>query len=172
VTLAIKVALVAGAVAVAGIARRRSRRTPGWQRARGLLRVELGLIGAALLVTGVLVTLPPPVDVEVDLFTTAAPLGDGLILEVGVDGSRPGRTELHLYIIEDGALSGRPLDVRAIMTSIPEGIGPFRVAPLLVEPGHWFAALEPLPAGVWSLDVTVGLDRFTERTTTFRVPLP
>jgi copper transport protein len=172
VTLAIKVALVAGAVAVAGIARRRARRTPGWQRARGLLRVELGLIGAALLVTGVLVTLPPPVDVEVDLFTTSAPLGDGLVLEVGVDGSRPGRTELHLYVVEDGALSGRPLDVRATMTSIPEGIGPFRVAPLLVEPGHWFAALEPLPAGDWSLDVTVGLDRFTERTTTFRVPLP
>ena len=61
--------------------------------------------------------------------------------------------------------------MHAVLTSVPDGIGPFRITPLLVEPGHWFAALEPLPAGDWSLEVTVGLDRFTERTSTFTVPL-
>jgi len=172
VALVVKVALVGAAVTVATVARRRTRRTPGWHSARGLLRIELGLIGAVLLVTGTLVTLPPPVNAEVDLFTSSAPLGEDLVLEVGVDGSRPGRTELHVYIVEGAALSGRPLDVRASMTSVPDGIGPFRVEPLLVEPGHWFAALEPLPGGDWLLEITVGIDRFTERTTTFVVPLP
>jgi copper transport protein len=170
-TLIAKVALVAAAVTAAWLARRRAGRVGGWQGARRLLRVELALLGSAVLVTGVLVTLPPPVEAEAALFTSSAPLGDGLLLDVGVDGSRPGRTELHVYVIEDGALTSRGLDVRATMTSVPDGIGPFRVAPLLVEPGHWFAALEPLPAGEWSLEVTVGLDRFTERTTTFTVPL-
>lgn len=170
-TLSAKVALVVAAVGAAQLARRRARRTGGWQRARGLLRVELALLAAVVLATGALITLPPPVDAQVDLFTSSAPLDDGLVLDVGVDGSRPGRTELHLYVIEDGALTGRSLDVRAVLTSVPDGIGPFRVSPLLVEPGHWFAALEPLPAGDWSLEVTVGLDRFTARTTTFTVPL-
>ncbi len=170
-TLIAKVALVAAAVTAAWLARRRAGRVGGWQGARRLLRVELALLGSAVLVTGVLVTLPPPVEAEAALFTSSAPLGDGLLLDVGVDGSRPGRTELHVYVIENGALTSRGLDVRATMTSVPDGIGPFRVAPLLVEPGHWFAALEPLPAGEWSLEVTVGLDRFTERTTTFAVPL-
>jgi len=170
-TLLMKVMLVGAAVTVAAVARRGARRTPGWHGARALLRIELGLIGAVLVVTGTLVTLPPPVDAGIDLFTSSAPLDAGLTLEVGVDGSRPGRTELHVYVIEDGALARRPLDVRATLTSIPDGIGPFRVEPLLVEPGHWFAALEPLPAGDWLLEVTVGVDRFTERTTTFVVPL-
>ena len=170
-TLLAKVAIVAAAVAAASLARRRAGRAGGWRGARRLLRVELALLGTAVLVTGALVTLPPPVDATATLFTSSAPLGEGLLLDVGVDGSRPGRTELHVYVVEDGALTARDLDVRATLTSVPDGIGPFRVAPLLVEPGHWFAALEPLPPGEWSLEITVGLDRFTERTTTFTVPL-
>lgn len=170
-TLLAKVAIVAAAVATASLARRRAGSPGGWQGARRLLRVELALIGTAVLVTGALVTLPPPVDATATMFTSSAPLGEGLLLDVGVDGSRPGRTELHVYVVEDGALTARTLDVRATLTSVPDGIGPFRVAPLLVEPGHWFAALEPLPPGEWSLEITVGLDRFTERTTRFTVPL-
>jgi hypothetical protein len=171
-TLLGKVAVVTVAVTVAALARRRATRSGGWHSARRLLRVELGLLGAAVLVTGALITLPPPVDVEAVMFSSSAPLGEGLSLDVGVDSSRPGRTELHVFVVEDGALTDRELDVRTTLTSIPDGIGPFRVTPSLVEPGHWFAALEPLPSGEWSLEVTVGLDRFTERTTTFRVPLP
>ncbi len=171
-TLLGKIAVVTVAVTVAALARRRATRTGGWHSARRLLRVELGLLGAAVLVTGALITLPPPVDVEAVMFSSSAPLGEGLSLDVGVDSSRPGRTELHVFVVEDGALTDRELDVRTTLTSIPDGIGPFRVTPSLVEPGHWFAALEPLPSGEWSLEVTVGLDRFTERTTTFRVPLP
>jgi len=170
-TLLMKVAVVAAAVITASLARRRASRAGGWQAARRLLQVELALLGVAALVTGVLVTLPPPVDARADLFTSSAPLGDGLLLDVGLDGSRPGRTELHVYVLEDGALTARDLDVQATLTSVPDGIGPFRVAPLRVEPGHWFAALEPLPPGEWSLEITVGVDRFTERTTTFTVPL-
>jgi len=170
-TLIAKSALVAAAVGAAGLARRRARRAGGWRGARRALRAEAGLLGAAIIVTGALITLPPPVDADVALFTSSAPVGDGLVLDVGVDSGRPGRTELHLYVIEDGALTRRDLDVRAVLTSVPDGIGPFRVSPLLVEAGHWFAALEPLPPGDWRLEVTVGLDRFTERTTTFTVPL-
>ena len=170
-TLVAKVVLVAAAVAAAGAARRRARRAGGWRGARRALRAEVALLGSAVIVTGALVTLPPPVDADVTLFTTSAPVGDGLVLDVGVDSGRPGRTELHLYVIEGAALTGRDLDVRATLTSVEGGIGPFRIAPLLVEPGHWFAALEPLPAGDWTLEVTVGIDRFEERTTTLTVPL-
>jgi len=173
--LVAKVVLVAGAVAAAGAARRRARRAGGWQGARRALHAEVALLGAAVIVTGALVTLPPPVDADATLFTTSAPIGDGLVLDVGVDSGRPGRTELHLYVIEHvaegAALTGRDLDVRATLTSVEGGIGPFRITPLLVEPGHWFAALEPLPSGDWTLEVTVGIDRFTERTTTLTVPL-
>lgn len=171
-TLVAKVALVAAAVAVAAIARRRAHRTSdaGWGAARRLLRVELALLGAAVVMTGALVTLPPPVDASSDLFTAGAPLDGDLLLDVGVDTGRPGRTELHVYVIEGAALTERTLDVRATFTSV-DGLGPFRIAPLLVEPGHWFAAIEPLPPGDWLLEVTVGLDRFTERTATFTVPL-
>jgi len=170
-TLAAKVGLVVAAVAVAGVARRRARRAGGWQGARRLLRTELALLGSAVALTGALVTFPPPADADATLFTTSAPLGDDLLLDVGVDSGRPGRTELHLYVIEGGALTGRDLDVRATLTSVADGLGPFRIAPLVVEPGHWFAALEPIPPGDWTLEVTVGLDRFTERTTTFAVPV-
>jgi len=170
-TLVAKVALVAAAVAVAGVARRRARRAGGWAGVKRLLRTEVTLLGAVVLVTGALITLPPPVGSDTALFTSSAPIGDGLVLDVGVDSGRPGRTELHLYVVEDSALTGRDLDVRATLTSVEGGIGPFRVTPLLVESGHWFAALEPLPPGDWALEVTVGLDRFTERTTTFTVPL-
>lgn len=170
-TLVAKVVLVAGAVTAAGAARRQARRAGGWQGARRALHAEIALLGAAVIVTGALVTLPPPVDADVTLFTTSAPVGDGLMLDVGVDSGRPGRTELHLYVVEGAALTGRDLDVRAMLTSVDGGIGPFRITPLLVEPGHWFAALEPLPAGDWTLEVTVGIDRFTERTTTMTVPL-
>jgi copper transport protein len=106
------------------------------------------------------------------MFTTSAPLGDGLALDVGVDALQPDRLELHLYVLEGGALTERSLDVVARLTSFPDGIGPFVVEPALVEPGHWFAVLAPLPAGDWSLEVTVGLDRFTARTTTLTVPIP
>ena len=170
-TLSAKVALVVAAIGAAQSARRSARRAGGWQAARRALRVEVALLSTVVIVTGALITLPPPVDAQVDLFTSSARLDDGLVLDVGLDGSRPGRTELHLFVIEDGALTGRTLDVHAVLTSVPDGIGPFRITPLLVEPGHWFAALEPLPAGDWSLEVTVGLDRFTERTSTFTVPL-
>jgi hypothetical protein len=170
-TLAAKVALVVAAVTAAGAARRRARRAGGWAGARSLLRIEVALLVATVAITGALVTLPPPVDADATLFTTSAPIDDGLLLDIGVDSGRPGRTELHLYVVEDGALTGRDLDVRATLTSVADGLGPFRVAPLLVEPGHWFAALEPLPPGDWTLEVTVGLDRFTERTTTLIVPL-
>jgi len=171
VTLTGKVMIVGAAVGAAGAARRRARRGGGWQGARRLLRTEVVLLVATVAITGALVTLPPPVDADATLFTTSAPLGDDLLLDVGVDSGRPGRTELHLYVVEDGALTGRDLDVRATLTSVADDLGPFRIAPLLVEPGHWFAALEPLPAGDWTLEVTVGIDRFTERTTTFTVPL-
>jgi len=170
-TLIAKTVLVAAAVVAAGVARRRARRTGGWLGARRMLHTEVAMLGAAVMVTGALVTLPPPVDTDVDLFTTSAPIGDGITLDVGVDSSRPGRTELHLYVIEEGALTGQDLDVRATLTSSEGDIGPFRITPLLVEPGHWFAALEPLPPGDWTLEVTVGFDRFTERTTTLTVPL-
>jgi copper transport protein len=170
-TLTMKTALVMSAVIAAGVGRRRAHREGGWPGARRALRTELALLAAAVAVTGALVTLPPPVDADAALFTTSAPIGDDLVLDVGVDSGRPGRTELHLYIVESGALTGRDLDVRATLTSVTDDLGPFRIAPLLVEPGHWFAALEPLPPGDWTLEVTVGLDRFTERTTTFTVPL-
>lgn len=174
-TLVAKVALVAAAVGIAGLARRRAGRDGNdWSGARRMLRVELGLLGSAVLLTGALITLPPSGTAGATgagMFTSSAPLGDGLALDVGVDSSRPGRTELHLYVIEDGALTTRPLDIRAALTSVSDAIGPFLVVPARVEPGHWFAALEPLPPGDWELEITVGLDPFTQRTTTFVVPL-
>jgi len=176
--LVAKVGLVALAVIAASLARRRAHRSSdGWARARGLLRTEVALISGAVILTGTLVTLPPPASgAGTTMFTTSAPLADALVLDVGVDTSRPGRTEIHLYIIETtdrgAALSSRSLDVRVSLTSVPDGIGPLTVAPALVEPGHWFAALEPLPPGTWELEVVVGLDRFTERSVRVLVPLP
>jgi len=177
-----KVALIALAVIAASIARRRAhRRADGWSAVLGLLRTEVALIAGAVLLTGTLVTLPPPaVSASPPLFTTSAPLSDSLLLDLGVDTSRPGRTELHLYIVEsdpasDGgrvALTTRALDVRVALTSVPDGIGPILVGPALLEPGHWFAALEPLPPGMWELEVIVGLDRFTERSVRVLVPIP
>jgi len=172
-TLSLKVALVVLAVGVAFVARRRAHRsTQGWSRARRLLLVELMLLGAAVLATGALVTFAPPAGQAAVMFTTSAPLGDGLVLDVGVDALRPGRTELHLFVLEDGVLSTRPLDVVARLTSVRDGTGPLRVEPALIEPGHWFAALAPLPSGDWSLEVTVGLDPITAHTTTLIVPIP
>jgi copper transport protein len=170
-TLLGKVVLVAAAVAAATAARRRARHVGGWVGARRSLHLELALIGAAVLATGVMVTQPPPVDASTAIITRSAPLDEVLRLDVGVDTSRPGRTELHLYVVEDGALTGRTLDVRVVLTSSGADPGRFRVMPLLVEPGHWFAALEPLPPGDWSLEVTVGTGPFTERRVAFTVPL-
>jgi copper transport protein len=171
VALATKVTLVAAAVVVAAVVRRRAARSQGRRQASRLLAVELALLGGVIAVTGTLVTLPPPATAVPTIATSAVALDEALLLEVGVDGSRPGRTELHLYIVEDGALTDRPLDVRVSLTSVRDDLGPFIVTPLQVEPGHWFAALEPLPTGDWTVEVTVGLDRFEERRVTLVVPL-
>jgi copper transport protein len=144
-----------------------------WRQLRSTLAIEVGLLAVVLLITGALVT-QQPASVAAGLsgsFQTTVALDESLDLDVVVDPNRAGLNTLHLYVLD---ATGRPAteadDLRLELTYVPEGIGPIVVEPFFAGPGHWTATIEDLAfPGDWDVRVVVGVDRFTEASTTIRV---
>lgn len=181
-TLAVKVAIVGLAVLVALTARiragarfgaRHAAASTDWSLARSSLRIELGLLAAAAAATGLLVTLPPPSNAPPPGSAVSAPLGDGLLLELAIDTTRPGRTDVHALVIEAGAITERPLVLW--MRLEPLGAGqqqrPVETEPAPVGTGHWFAVLPALAPGLWQVTVAFQSEVEPDRTATVRLHL-
>ncbi len=143
---------------------RRSR--AAWRQLRTTLTIEVGLLVAVLAVTGALVTIQPAAQAAgvTGAAQVVVPLSEGLDVEVIVDPNEVGRNALHIYVLD---ATGRPAgdvdDLALELTYVPEDIGPFRVEPFFVGPGHWTANVGTLRfPGEWRIDVIAGVDRFTE----------
>jgi copper transport protein len=151
------------------------RAAAAWAQLQRTLRVEVVLLVAVLLVTGVLATTQPAAEAAGfgGLFETTTALGDDLELELVVDPNTVGRNTVHLYVLD---VTGRPSDevddLRLELTYAPAGVGPIRITPFFAGPGHWIATTDDLTfAGEWEVRVIAGVDRFAEVTTTVIVPV-
>lgn len=140
-----------------------------WARLRSTVRAEVGLVAAAVLVTGFLATTQPASEAAAPTgpVVLEAPLADDLDVQLTIDPPRAGRVTLHVYVLEPGGISDRVEDLRLEFTSVPEGVGPFVVEPLPAGPGHWTASIEDLrfPGG-WEARIVGGIGRFDEVETT------
>jgi copper transport protein len=147
-----------------------------WRRLGGTLGAEALLLVAALLVTGFLVVQRPAAEAAgvTGLYDTTVAVTDDLDLDVVVDPNEAGRTNaIHLYALDaTGRPSGEVEDLELSLTYDEQGIGPFVVEPFPAGPGHWVANVDELTfAGDWTVEVTLGIDRFTEERVEITVPV-
>ena len=142
--------------------------TAGWTTLGRVVRAEAVVLIAVLAITGVLANVTPAKAALVGgPVTVSAPLGGGTV-DVTVDPARPGRNDVHIYLLDD---QGRPDDrfeVPTLRLELPDqSVGPFDVVPVRVGPGHVQLVGADLPlAGRWELEITVKPDRFTEQVAT------
>lgn len=154
---------------------RTERASRAWIRLRRTLRLEAGILVLVLGLTGVMVATQPASEAAGlgGFYEVTAALDDGLELDLVVDPNEAGRNTIHLYVL-DG--NGRPAadveDLALELTYAPQDIGPIPIEPFFAGTGHWIATVDDLAfAGDWDIRVVVGVDRFTETSTTVTVPV-
>jgi copper transport protein len=159
----------------ARIIRRTERASAAWTRLRRTLHVEVGVLVLVLGLTGVLVGTQPASEAAglTGYYEVTSSLDEGLELDLVVDPNQAGRNTIHLYVLDE---NGRPAtgaqDLMLELTYAPQGIGPIPIEPFFAGTGHWIATVDDLAfAGDWDVRVVVGIDRFTETTTTVTVPV-
>jgi copper transport protein len=138
-----------------------------------VVRLEVIGLVVVLVITSQLANTTPARTAEAPgLQSVSAPLGSGT-LEVVVDPARPGRNDVHAYLLD---ARGRPddrFDTASMELAVPaEDVGPLVREPVRAGPGHFVLVGTDLDlAGDWTLTVTVKPDRFTEQRATvgFRV---
>lgn len=144
-----------------------------WRALQRVVRLEVVGLVVVLVLTGQLANTTPARTAEAPgLQSVSAPLGSGT-MEVVVDPARPGRNDVHAYLLD---AQGRPddrFDTAAIELAVPaEDVGPLVREPVRAGPGHFVLVGTDLDlAGDWTLTLTVKPDRFTEQRSTvgFRV---
>jgi copper transport protein len=147
-----------------------------WRRLGTTVGVESLLLVGVLLVTGFLVVTRPAVEAAgvTGPYATTVAVTEELDLDVVVDPNEAGLTNaIHLYALDaTGRPSGEVEDLELRLTYEVEGIGPFVVEPFPAGPGHWVANVEELTfPGAWTVEVTLGIDRFTEERVELTVPV-
>ena len=141
-----------------------------WRRLAWVMRAEVIGLVAVLCVTAVLTnSVPARTAVGSGIQSVSAPFGKGT-MQVVVDPARPGRNDIHAYLLDE---NGRPDDrfqQATIALELPaEDIGPLDKVPVRAGPGHFQLVGTPLElAGEWTLTLTVKPDRFTEQSSTVR----
>lgn len=144
-----------------------------WRALIGLVRTEVALIVVVLCLTGVLTNVTPAKAAAVGgPVTVSAPLGSGTV-DVTIDPSRPGRNDIHAYIL---TASGRPANrykTATMSLTLPaQDVGPLDRTPVRAGPGHFqLVATDLALAGDWDLTITVKPDRFTEQSATVTLPV-
>jgi copper transport protein len=139
-----------------------------------LTRIEAGLLGVVVLISGFLVALPPPVqDLGDEMVVASVEVTTDVELEIVIDPSAVGLNTIHFSAFD---VLGMPTDVVddvvIELTFVDQGIGPLRIEPFFAGTGHWIATTDVLAfPGTWQAEIIVGLDRFTEirETITFDV---
>jgi copper transport protein len=161
-TLIAKVAVVFAVLGVATYNRRRlvpavvAAETGAWGRLVRTVRIEATGLLAVLVLTAVLVNLPPAAEAAglSGPFATTVEFGDGQ-LNLVVDPNRAGLNQVHAYFLDQ---SGLPADLGGDITfelSLHEvGIGPLVRIPNVAGPGHWILTGNELSIpGEWHIAV-------------------
>lgn len=180
-----KLGLVAATLLLAGVARFRLLRAPGYRVAalRRVVTFEAVLAVAVLTVTSVLVTTQPartahaaqvaarqaapptqarPVALSAQPLSGSAPYDAGAgpgsrgTVEVSVLSPRPGPTEVHLTVLD---ADGRPRAVRALVAALKPPTGaPIPLALRQLTPGHYVSSGARFSApGSWRVGVALRL---------------
>lgn len=141
-----------------------------WSRLRRTVGAEVVLVAVVAMLTGFLVTTQPAAEAAgaTGPLVVEQPLGDDLTVQLTVDPPRAGDvTQLHVYVLEDGAISDAVEDLRLELTYVDQDIGPFVIEPFVAGPGHWTAAVDDVRfVGTWEARIVGGLSRFEEAETT------
>ncbi len=145
------------------------RASAAWSRLGTTIRLEAAILVAVVAITGALVSQQPASQAAgfgQPAFTQLA-LDDELTVDLVIEPNRVGLNTIHVYVLDP---TGRPSDTAddlvIELTYLPDDIGPFRIEPFFAGTGHWIATVDDLAfAGPWRVELTVGLDRFTEVST-------
>jgi copper transport protein len=148
--------------------------TPGATGAalRRSLRVEMGLMVAALGVTAALVSYAPATAAS-GPFSASETIGPAR-LELTADPARVGPNQIHLYLF--GRATGRQYDrieeLRVTAALPSRGIGPLPLRAAKAGPGHYVIRRAQLaPAGDWRLEVSARVSAFDAYTARVEVPI-
>ena len=146
---------------------------PAWSTLVRLIRFEIVIIAAILMLTAVLANVTPAkAAVDKGPVSVSAPLGEGTV-DVTIDPAKVGRNNIHLYIKDAKGRADGAYKEAALALELPsKGLGPFERTPVRAGKGHFQLVATELPlAGTWSLTITVKPDRFTEQTATVTFPV-
>jgi copper transport protein len=132
---------------------------------------ELAVMVAVLGVTAVLVAEPPAKAEAAGSITREGELGP-LLYTLTVEPARPGRNEVHAYVLER---SGQPaqVDEIAVSATLAEpDVGPLSLEATPAGPGHVVVpAAELALPGTWTLQLDVRRGEFDEWTATTDIPI-
>lgn len=171
--IAVKIALLAGLIALGALNRQRvrpalrrltaTREAPGRPGVvlRRALRGEVALLAAVLGVTAALASYAPAAT-GADLLATTTQLGPARV-DLTVEPLSPGPLEVHLYLFD--RTGGAPFEafdgLEATMRLPEQGVGPLDVALERAGPGHLVAPAAPVsPSGDWELALQMRESRF------------
>jgi copper transport protein len=180
----VKVALLAGLIALGAWNRQRARprlaaladrdQPPGSTglALRRSLRTEGTLMVIVLGATAALVSYSPATGAS-GPFSTSEPIGPAR-LELTVDPARAGRNEVHLYLFDRA--SGRQYDrikQLTVTARLPDkSIGPLPLDARKAGPGHYvIRAADIAPPGDWRLDIAARVSAFDAYTARLEVPI-
>ncbi|MEC3955534.1 copper resistance protein CopC [Nocardia sp. CDC153] len=170
VVLAVGVALVVRAAATRGVGGFVAARAPsvrrgmiGW-RSGWLVRAEIGVQVAVLVVTALLTGVAPARDTYDPAVTLEASVGP-LRARVSVDGTHAGRQEFTVRLRDSAGTPVGALGVGGRLERVDGGVGPVevvfrRVEPVEIGPDYFVSRAVPVTmAGEWRLRLTVVADR-------------
>ena len=161
--LLVKLAVVAGLLLL-GARNRRSLAAGNTMAIRRTIAVEIVGVAAVLVLTALVVSLPPARDVVARPLSVSVTTQTGLV-DITVDPAKRGRNELHIYALtKDGAV--RPIEsISATLSNPVAGIDSLDTPVVRAGPNHFQALALDIPlGGTWRIDVAIKLDAFTEET--------
>lgn len=143
------------------------------ERLHRAVRVEAGVLVAAIAITAALVNVTPAATAAGigGIFSDTVALGDGSV-NVVVDPNRAGANEIHLYVFDAaGRVSNAAFDEITLRLSLPAAeIGPLERTPFLAGPGHFQLDGSDLSiSGDWTIEVVARVDTFDQLTATVDV---
>jgi len=139
------------------------------------VRAEMVVLAAALVLGAVLAQVPPPGEggdsVAGGYFAERATFGPGDV-ELTIDPGRRGTNEVHVTALgADGRLMPEADELHLSFVQPEEGVGPIEPEMQRIAAGHSTTFVRLPLEGTWEVTVTSRVDRFTELSATFEVPI-
>jgi len=130
-------------------------------RLRRSVALEVGIAGALLALTAVLVSQAPARASYGTAYDTTLRLASGGTTQLTVTPARQGVNTVHLYVFDSAGKLTEPAGVGLEITLPAEQIGPLPVTLVKAGPGYWQSTTVSFPkAGSWQLVVRVRASEF------------